>query len=336
MLARYSMGKSFILSFLLFLAASACFAVRQPVSLTLDNNWKFRMADSGNWLPAKVPGCVHTDLLNARRIDEPFFGTNEKKLQWIDKKDWEYETRFKLDASILKNDHLELIFEGLDTYAEVRLNGTLILKADNMFRSWKVDCIKWLKADNVLTIRFLSPIAVGLEKLEANGYALPNDNDDSKMGGLGDKKVSVFTRKAQFQYGWDWGPRFVTCGIWRPVKLLAWDELQISDLFVRDKVVNEKSAQLKANIEILSSIESQSTITLFADDKNLLSKKVPVKPGLNKFSFDFTIENPELWWSNGIGKQKLYNIKAGNYKRRREGRNGCPSRNTNAETDSKT
>ena len=285
-------------------------AQNHPVQIDLNNSWQFRQADSGQYLPATVPGCVHTDLLANNIIEDPFFGTNEKNLQWIDKKDWEYSKDFNLAKDVLEKQSIELVFDGLDTYAEVWLNGQLILKADNMFRQWRVDCRKWLKENNTLRIRFLSPIRVGLEKLEANGYALPNDNDDSKTGGLGSTKVSVFTRKAQYQYGWDWGPRFVTSGIWRPVYIDAWNNARIADVRIENKTITEKYANLSAGFEIEANADEKVTVLVSINGTSLSEKEVQLIKGTNRVNLDFAIENPKLWWSNGLGEPYRYKVTA--------------------------
>src|SRR5205085_2761225 len=156
------------------------------------------------WLPATVPGTVHTDLLNNKKIPDPFFGTNEKELQWIDTCTWEYELWFNTSHDAINNSHCELQFDGLDTYAKVYLNDSLILGSDNMFRTWKIECNKFLKDEqNHLVIIFESAVNRGKAEAKRNSVTLPGDE-------------KVYTRKAQYQYGWDWGPRFVGAGIWRP------------------------------------------------------------------------------------------------------------------------
>jgi len=295
----------------LFLIIILLFTLRlssqsQPQKIYLSSNWNFRQADSGRYLPATVPGCVHTDLMVNKLIEDPFWGTNEKMVQWVDKKDWEYQTTFTLTNDILAKQNLELVFDGLDTYAEVWLNDKLILKADNMFRQWRVDCKPWLTESNTLKVRFLSPIRIGLEKLEANGYALPNDNDDSKTGGIGDKKVSVFTRKMQCQYGWDWGPRLITSGIWRPVYLEAWDNARIADVQLVSKAVSEKSAQLTSKIEIESNNAQAAKVYVKMDGEPMAQKEVHLNKGNNLVILDIDIKNPKLWWSNGLGEAYCY------------------------------
>ncbi|MCZ0703091.1 beta-mannosidase [Natronobacillus azotifigens] len=270
-------------------------------------NWKFK-SPSETWLTAKVPGCIHSDLHSHCIIDDPFYGTNEKDLQWIDKRDWEYETAFYLDERMYNHSNLELEFSGLDTYANVYLNGQLILSADNMFRTWKIDVKNYIKqSNNTLRILFKSPIHEDLPKLEELGYSLPAANDDSEMGELGDKKVSVFARKAPYHYGWDWGPRFVTSGIWRKVMLRGWSNAHIEDVFIQQNQVSEESADLTVITEVHSDANLNAHIQITTKG---IDKKIPIalKKGMNKITLDLTIANPELWWCNGLGDATLYNF----------------------------
>ncbi len=203
-----------ILIVLLYFLSSCSQIVKQKTdvqSIALDAEWQFKQTDDTNWMPAIVPGTVHTDLLDNDIIEDPYYRTNEKDLQWIDKTDWEYSCVFEVDKDFLNKEEIELTFKGLDTYAEVYLNDQLVLEADNMFREWKVPCKALLKrGQNTLSVVLKSPTNIGLEKLEDNGYALPASNDQSENGEMGDNKVSIFTRKAGYHYGWDWGPRLVT------------------------------------------------------------------------------------------------------------------------------
>src|SRR6266700_1325560 len=162
-------------------------------------------ADAGSspddgWMPATVPGCVHTDLLANRKIADPFFGQNEKDQQWIDKVDWEYRTTFSVDEGLLSREKIELDFRGLDTYAEVFVNGASVLTADNMFRSWRVAVKPRLrKGENTLLVRLRSPITHVKAAYDHLGYTLPANNDQATP------MVSMFTRKAPYHFGWDWG-----------------------------------------------------------------------------------------------------------------------------------
>ncbi len=278
---------------------------------TIDQGWQFRQVGSETWYPAAVPGTVHTDLYANQLIGDPFYRTNERDLQWIDKIDWEYRTNLHVDRNTLSKDRLELQCDGLDTYADVYLNNNLLLTADNMFRTWKAECKSLLRiGDNELRIYFHSPVKVDLPKLEELGYALPAVNDQSENGELGDKKISVFARKAGYHYGWDWGPRFVTSGIWRPIHLLAWDKVRIDDIRFIQKQVNASVAELKAIIEIESIGNHETTIRIRhqAESDCLAQTIVQLHDGVNRIVVDFEIANPKLWWCNGLGASNRYTI----------------------------
>ncbi|GIN57236.1 beta-mannosidase [Lederbergia ruris] len=275
-------------------------------SMFLAENWRFRQSGEDNWLQAKVPGCVHTDLWENRKIEDPFYGKNELDLQWIDKQDWEYETTFDLTEELFQQKNLEIVFEGLDTYADVYFNGNKILSADNMFRTWKADIKPYAKKEeNRLLVSFRSPVKEDLPKLESLGYGLPASNDHSEDGGLGEKRISIFARKAPYHYGWDWGPRFVTSGIWKPVQIYGWSEVQITDLYIQQNVVTTQTAQLTAKVEIEADQEWEGKLQLATEGLNL-EKEVSIQKGNHTIELEFELENPKLWWCRGLGEPNLY------------------------------
>ncbi len=274
----------------------------------INKGWQFKEADSSTWYPAKVPGTVHTDLLQNNLIGDPFYRTNELDLQWIEKKDWEYKTNFIVDDNILGFDNVDLLFDGLDTYADVYLNDSLILSANNMFVGWNISCKKFLrKGKNSLLIRFTSPITKTVPEYDSLGYELPAGND------RGEKKVSVFTRKAPYQYGWDWGPRFVTSGIWRPVKLTAWNKAKISDLHIIQNSLNDSVAEMTAVFNVKAAGKSSANVFIQSDDDLFASADtdVDLRQGENTVAINFEIKNPRRWWPNGLGKQYLYKVTGG-------------------------
>ena len=194
------------LIFLLFFCSNL---LAQQATIDLNKNWQFTNANITQWYKATVPGTVHTDLLANKIIPDPFFGDNEKRLQWIDTCDWIYKTTFVINEKYLIGNSAEIIFDGLDTYADVYLNDKLLLKANNMFRGWNVDVKPFLKiGKNILKINFHSAKnTVDSIAKAALPLVLPDNN-------------RVYTRKAQFQFGWDWGPVFIGCGIWKKVQLV--------------------------------------------------------------------------------------------------------------------
>jgi beta-mannosidase len=279
-------------------------------SIQINSGWKFRQARLTNWYPATVPGVIHTDLLANKIIEDPFLRLNERGLQWIDKEDWMYETYFDAAEDITAKSNIQLHFFGLDTYADVYLNGEQILKANNMFREWTIDVKGKLKpTGNQLEVYFHSPIKIDIPKFDALPYQYRTGPDQSENGGIFDKRVSIFARKAGYHYGWDWGPRFVTSGIWRPVVLEAWNDFRIENVYIQQKEVTEKQAIIHTQVEIQSdNILSGAKITV----KDSKTGKVygsltsNLTKGLNTITVPFTIKNPKLWWCNGLGEPHLY------------------------------
>ncbi|WP_339268884.1 glycoside hydrolase family 2 protein [Paenibacillus sp. FSL R5-0470] len=272
--------------------------------------WEFRSCGDEEWLPATVPGTVHTDLLKNGKIEDPFYGTNEHNLQWIDKKDWEYQTTLQLGEEWLELTCTELIFEGLDTYADVYVNNVHVLAADNMFLAWRVDVKDQLKiGENHILVRFRSVVKEDLPKLEKLGYALPAPNDQSELGGLEDQRISVFARKAPYHYGWDWGPRFLTSGIWRKAALKGRDSVQIIDLYIRQNVITKEEAQLTAIIEVDAPAAWQGMLRMSADGLESM-QAVSLKSGKQQIEMDIVVDQPQLWWCRGLGEPHLYTFQA--------------------------
>ncbi|MEZ5426969.1 MAG: glycoside hydrolase family 2 protein [Pyrinomonadaceae bacterium] len=274
--------------------------------IPLNDGWRFRQAGKTEWHPAGVPGVVQTDLLENKLIEDPFYRDNEKNLQWIGKTDWEYEMTFQISPETMRRGRLELLFEGLDTYAEVFLNDRKILDADNMFRRWRVDVKDAVRSgENVLRIKFRSPINEVLPHMKTLGYELPASNDQGE-------KTSPYTRKAPYQYGWDWGPRFVTSGIWKPVFLEAWDDARIEDLHIKQNKLSKENADLTAVVEVIAAADAEATVEVEnkTDGKTVAAKKVQLKKGVNPVPLDFAVKDPRLWYPVGLGEQALYDFTA--------------------------
>lgn len=285
----------------------------KTVVKNLHEGWKFRQARLTNWYPATVPGVVHTDLLQNKIIEDPFFRLNERGLQWIDKEDWVYETCFTLAADMMRKENMELVFEGLDTYADVYLNDECILKADNMFRRWSIPIRQYIREENnILKVYFHSPVKIDVPKWDALPYQYPASNDQSENGGLFNKKISIFARKAGYHYGWDWGPRLVTSGIWRPVYIRAWSDLRINDVFIEQKEVGAGRAVIAGHVELDADKDMNGVLVTITDEvtgRVLGEWQADLKRGTNRVTVDFVLHKPKLWWSNGLGEPFLYRFR---------------------------
>jgi beta-mannosidase len=299
---------------LLLIAPFAASGNHLPLRQDIAEGWKFKQARAYNWYPATVPGVVHGDLINNRLIEDPFFRLNERGVQWIDKEDWIYETVFDTNEELLQKEHIRICFEGLDTYADVTLNGEKILSANNMFRRWEADVKPHLKAKgNRLQVYFHSPVKIAMPEWEALPFQYRSSNDQSENGGLFDRKVGVFVRKAGYHFGWDWGPRLVTSGIWRPVRLEGWDEARIEDVHYIQTSVSEKEAHIEVMVEIWADEAwNDAAVLLFNRTDNRMEdeQRVRLIRGWNKAPLSFKIKKPRLWWTNGLGEAFLYGFSA--------------------------
>jgi len=278
-----------LLVIVLIVSSNLTYAQTRKVNF---DKWTFRDRKDSKYLPATVPGTVHTDLLANGIIDDPFYRDNEKKVQWIEKEDWVYRTEFRIDNL---ESRMELVFEGLDTYAQVYLNGQSVLNADNMFMGYRIkDINNYLKkGNNILEVIFRSPLAIedslakvfykqtGLKKLPETGR--------------------IFTRKAAYHYGWDWSPRFVTCGIWRDVYMESYEGNKINDIYVKQSIREDYTkAILDFDVELSTPDKEGYEIEVIDKDDNTVSK-FSVKENIS-----ILIDNPRLWWSNGAGEPYRY------------------------------
>lgn len=302
--------KNKILLTVLFIAFTSVFYA-QPVCRYLHEGWSFRQARGMNWYEASVPGTVHTDLINHKLIDDPFYRLNERGVQWVDKEDWIYRTEFDVTPELISKKNIVLCFEGLDTYADVTLNGEKILSADNMFREWKVDIKPFLKLrGNILQVYFHSPIKKAMPQWESVPFQYRSSNDQSENGGIFDRKVGVFVRKAGYHFGWDWGPRLVTSGIWRSVCIEAWNDVRLIDSFYNQKSVTAEQAVIDVTVEVLADMETEADISILnhTDSCMEIQKTVHLSAGLNKIPVSFIMKKPHLWWTNGLGEPFLYDF----------------------------
>src|SRR5271165_4116282 len=240
----------------------------EPSSRSIDSGWQFRAAantersDVKEWHHAQVPGVVQTDLLNSKLIPDPFDRDNEFRLQWIGLTDWEYQTTFQIDSVALGRDHVDLVFDGLDTFADVYLNDQVILRADNMFRRWRYPAKTVLKpGPNTLRIVFHSAITKMIPYVRSLPYVLPAISTNNS-GNEENLATAPYTRKAPYQYGWDWGPRFLTEGIWQPVRLETWDALRINNFHIHQQKITTDMASVTAELDIEASKATTATLNL--------------------------------------------------------------------------
>jgi len=261
-------------------------------------NWKLENLNSDISVENANPSDVHLTLLKEGIIPDSFYRLNEKEVQWVGQEDWIYTCKFFIDSSLIQNQTATIVFEGLDTYAYVFLNDSLILRTDNMFVKWETEINSILKlGDNSLRLVFKNPIEINEQKAKKLNYKLPDDRG--------------FTRKAAYQFGWDWGPKIVTMGIWKDARIKFEKDISIEDLFIEQKYVKEDKAEIEIKVKVKVETEVENGLSLKVEIEGLksLRKEINLVNGKNSFSFPIEIKKPKLWWPNGLGAQNLYEIK---------------------------
>lgn len=307
---------------LVLLAAWALPVAAAPLAA----EWSFRLlpgdargaAHPGlqQWRPAQVPGAVHTDLLAQGQIPDPYVGAPEAGLQWIGLADWEYRARFDVDAGTLARAHAELAFDGLDTFATVTLNGQPLLQADNSHRTWRARVDGKLRArGNELRIVLRSPIRTLLPGVRAMPHKIAGNYPSPYGDEPKDAMVGNFVRKPGYHFGWDWGPRYVTAGIWRPVRLESWDAQRLTALAVQTRDLDATRADLEVAVEVESAAVGTAAMqieVLDPDGKRVarIDRKALLKAGDNRIVMPVALPQPRRWWPAGQGEQARYTVRA--------------------------
>jgi beta-mannosidase len=288
-------------------AAHAAVAPAQNEVLALDHGWQFRQVAAAStetsWLPATVPGDVHLDLLANKKIPDPFYRDNEAKLQWIEEQSWEYRLSFQVTPALLARSNVDLVFDGLDGAAEVYLNGAQVLTTGNSFRVWRVAARSHLHAgENQLRVVFPSPIKAATEAAASDPWQ-PRSKVEAK----------TYLRKPAYEYGWDWGPRFVTSGIWKAVRLEAWDKARIADFAIHQRDVSKDVAHLDAEVEVEAASAGDGNVLVQYSENGrpvMLPKRVSFHAGRNVIDLPIEIQKPKLWYPAGYGEQLIYEFTA--------------------------
>ncbi len=273
-------------------------------TIDLNGKWEFCEVGKMDSYPAEVPGCVHQDLLRNELIDDPFYRDNELSLMWIGERDWIYRRTFDVSEELLTEDSVVLECDGLDTLAIIYINKKLVAKTDNMHRGWVFDVKKILQTGtNTLEVKFKSVIPAGeaghkKRRLKYTGSGVELDG-------------SQYVRKEACNYGWDWGPACLTCGIWRSIRLRGYSVAKISDVHIT-QAHKGGAVILNAAIGVEHSIKQRTNlyarIRVFSAENEKQAAKAECKIIRGKVDCELKIKNPELWWPNGMGEQPLYKV----------------------------
>lgn len=274
----------------------------------LNKNWELKLGN--NYSPstpneikkiisikAEIPGTVHTDLISNNLIEEPFYSDNEKRLSWISESDWIYKTTFDLPFDDENSAQIKLVFEGIDTIAKIYLNNVQLGTTSNMFLRYEYYVTKFLKQkNNELKLYFESPVNYGIKQEKKYGK-LP----------VALNSYRVYVRKAQYSFGWDWGPSFPTMGIWKNVYLKKVSEAEIENFLFNTIELKNGFAIVEVIFNVKKNTNEKILASIKINNANFSTNKlIEVTRGKNKVKFK--IENPKLWMPNGYGEQNLYDL----------------------------
>ncbi|UBV44455.1 hypothetical protein LAJ19_16855 (plasmid) [Deinococcus taeanensis] len=277
--------------------------------LTFHQNWEFKPREatqalhddfrsSSGWRSATVPGTVQQDLLRHGVIQDPYYGLNEREVQWVGTTDWLYRGTLTVEAGVLAAPHLQLTFEGLDTVSTVFLNGERVLQGDNMFTAHTVDVKGLLQpGENTVWVLFESPLTVGRGREAQGGVRAAWNGDTSRL----------YLRKAQYHYGWDWGPVILTAGIWKAVRLNAYS-VHLSEVHVPAEVTPDLlQAFIPVHVTLTGELGDVEVRVTLRDPQGRAMNAASVT-GTRVSSALFEVAAPELWHPSGRGAQPLYTV----------------------------
>jgi len=262
-------------------------------AIDLNGRWQFKATDETRWMDAVVPGVVQSDLLRVGRLKDPHYRDQELDAQWVEKKEWEYRRRFRVGRGFLRRDRILLDCRGLDTIAEVYLNGRLVAKTENMHRRHEFDVKPLLRAgENEIRVVFRSILEWNRRRVEADPRVLwcrSGELQDCRKGNV------FFARKEGSDFGWDWGLRLLSSGIWRPIRLAAYDTARIADLLVRSDLKDPRRAVLNVSAEIQRfrprPLDIEMAVTL--EGKTVASAKATLVG--DQAAQALPVDNPRLW-----------------------------------------
>ena len=290
------MRKNITLMMGLAVLLTACQSKQQDTLVVkLHENWMVSSADGKQSYPATVPGNIFSDLMDNEIIEDPFVGENEYKVQWVSDSVWVYKSTFTLPNTVLNKEHITLNFDGLDTYATVLLNGEALLNTNNAFRNYKVPVKGLLTEENAIEIQF-EPTSTHENKAKSQlDVTMPEGN-------------RIFTRKAQFQYGWDWGPVLNTSGIWKDIYVKAWNMAALENIYIEEIAYTAEEASFNVNVTLTNPAVVGSSIEVKVAGKVYV---IELNEKQTVYAVPVKIKNPTFWWPHNLGTPHLYTVDIG-------------------------
>ncbi|XP_055018225.1 beta-mannosidase-like [Boleophthalmus pectinirostris] len=289
-----------------------CFARVCGSGLSLNGKWGLRNSNGSLNLGARVPGCAHTALQQQGLIQEPYYRFNDLVYQWVALENWTYSTSFSLNSTFRDKNKLLLIFDGIDTVSTISLNGLTLGNTDNMFQRYDFSVRGMLKdKDNVLEVSLTSPVLYAKERRKQSSYRVPPECPPNVQKG----QCHVnFIRKEQCSFSWDWGPSFPTMGLWKGVRLEAFDQfliVQVSAVPLYNSSVSQWIVEVELIVDAVYTVDNVEVTLSIPELQSVETHKIQFVTGRSKVKFTLHI-NPEskvkLWWPRGHGEQPFYSV----------------------------
>jgi len=261
------------------------------------NSWIFYEANSSTSFSASVPGNVHDDLVRANQLANPLIGTNENESQWVAEKAWVYELKnIQLNENFKTQAHWIIRLHGIDTYARVYWDNQLIGQTNNAFVAYTFDLPKSESLSNhTLRIAFEPALAQSKKLLATRVLPLPGDS------------VRAVCRKPQYQFGWDWGPKLITCGITHPIEVVGYNDVRLEETSVETIAIDSASAKVRVRFSLYSEFDKPINVVVREKDLGLyFADRFVAQHGLHEYVYDLDVKNPELWYPNESGSQRIY------------------------------
>jgi beta-mannosidase len=268
------------------------------ILIDLNGKWKMRQTGEADYIDAVVPGSVYNDLLNCGKMKDPFYRENEYMALEISRNDYEYTREFQAAPDMLIYDRVLLRCEGLDTLCTVDINGKTVLETSNMHRTYEADIKDIINVGkNTITVFFKSPV----EYISRKHAEQQLDDTDQTMHGF------TYLRKAQYMFGWDWGPWLPDIGIWRKINIVGFNTARFSDIYITQRhKENAVELDIKTEAVLFKNSPLTADVEITAPDGGIMTALSVLENGLGHINI--SIENPQLWWPNGLGSQPLYNV----------------------------
>jgi beta-mannosidase len=245
---------------------------------------------------------THLDLQASGQIQDPLFGENARDLEWMEEKDWWYSASFDLAEEMIGG-RVEVVFEGLDCLADIWINGERVGSSRNALVPWRADITAHVRrGDNLVVVRLDTGLRWALQQ-DLDRYATAGSKTERE-------RARVFLRHSQYSFRWDWAPRLLTCGIWQPVRIEGHEDMALRDVCLRSRLAPGNRAALTAlvEVEVFGQSEREVLLGFTFGDESGTELRATLAPGHNLITHEFSVDDPRLWWPNGLGEPYQYDF----------------------------